>query len=163
MQPTSKKLYRTQSAISNVLLMHMDELRLVKRDLAKWWPTITDEPFIGEVVGCPNMRGRMLATNGLEALCVTSGGDPFFCHFRNFVCDEEYDEDGNQLTKLQSKLNQCLLPFQWWWASNRHHDTPDMKARRNEERKAAKRAHNGGSSHKVLSEDKTKRALMIYE
>lgn len=120
------KPFKTSSQMPPVLMQALSSAGLCKRDFAAWWPVNLDEPAIGSVIGCPNLRGFLVATNGIDALVLRENHESaFFCHFRNFQCDDD---------TLQSRVNQCLMPFSMWRLANMSHMTPEQKENRAMER-----------------------------
>jgi hypothetical protein len=121
-KPRSIREYYTQVSIPQQMLELFNEYGAVRRDFAKWWPTIGSEPFVGEVIGCPNLTGQMQATNGVEGF-VTQGGCCFFCHFSNFTLFDQ---------TLQGEMNRMVMPFNMWLKDQqqRRITTRDMESRK---------------------------------
>lgn len=118
-------VYETSPAMSPWLMKWLQLTQMPKRDWFKWWPVNVDTEHglpVGEVLGCPNMRGVIVATNGIDALVMRSDDVGLICHFRNFICDAP---------ELQGPVNRCLMPFAMWRAANKVWHNPALKSKTN--------------------------------
>ena len=104
-QSLTTRAYITSRPIADQIHSLFSEYHLFRKDYAKWQPTIGTEPFVGEVLGIPSMRGMMMATNGIDGFVISSSSYAFFCHFTSFVLDDE---------TLQGEMNRCVMPFRIW-------------------------------------------------
>jgi len=100
-----RREFKTSKVIAQTMLDLFSSYQYFRKDFDKWQPTEGTAPFVGGVNGCPNLRGIMVATNGIEGFVISSSTYAFFCHFSNFILDDY---------NLQGEMNSCVMPFKMW-------------------------------------------------
>jgi hypothetical protein len=64
---------------------------------------LLQNPFVGEIIGIPTLRGIAIATNGI-IVAILQGNDKLtFGHLDNFIADTQVDESVKAVVKTKPK------------------------------------------------------------
>lgn len=69
-----------------------ETLSLPESKFALGWRLVDAE--LGQIIGVPRSRGRVVATDGMQCIVMTEDGGFFVGHYEWFVRDEQEEEQG---------------------------------------------------------------------